>query len=63
MSPEVAFFFYLGAVVCLALGAIGESWRYGARTRKGLAPLISLVPLGIALAIIPTLWNVGQSAF
>ena len=62
MSPEVAFF-YLAAVVCLVLGALGESWRYGARTRKGLAPLINLVPPGIALAIAPTLWDMSQAAF
>jgi hypothetical protein len=63
MDPEVAFFFYLAAVVCLVVAAAGESWRLGARTRRGQAPLLLLMPLGIALAIVPTLWTVGQTAF
>ena len=63
MEPEISFFFYLGAVVCFVLAAIGESWRYGARTRRGLQPVLTLVPLGPALAAIPTLWNTGELAF
>jgi hypothetical protein len=63
MEPEVAFFFYVAAVVCLVLAASGATWRYGARTRKGLEPVLTLMPLGIALAIFPTLWDVGAAAF
>lgn len=63
MEPEVAFFFYLAAVVCLVVAAVGESWRYGARTRRGQQPLLTLLPLGVALAIVPTLWTMGEAAF
>jgi hypothetical protein len=63
VDPEVAFFFYLGAVVCFVLAAIGENWRYGARTRRGLKPTLTLLPLGLALAVMPTLWAVGAEAF
>jgi hypothetical protein len=63
MDPEVSFFFYLGAVICFVIAAIGETWRYGARTRKGLKPTLTLMPLGLALALIPTLWTVGETAF
>jgi hypothetical protein len=63
MDPEVAFFFYLGAVVCFVLAAVGETWRYGARTRRGLKPTLTLLPLGLALAVMPTLWTVGAEAF
>jgi hypothetical protein len=63
MDPEVAFFFYLGAVVCFVLAAVGETWRYGARTRRGLKPTLTLLPLGLALAVVPTLWAVGAEAF
>lgn len=63
MEPEVSFFFYLGALICLVLAAIGENWRYGARTRRGLTPTLTLLPLGLALALVPTLWNTGELAF
>ena len=45
MDPEIAFFFYLGAVVCFVLSAIGEGWKYGSRTRRGLTPALTLLPL------------------
>ena len=63
MEPEVSFFFYLGALICFVLAAIGENWRYGARTRRGLKPTLTLLPLGLALAVVPTLWNTGELAF
>ena len=63
MDPEVSFFLYLGALVCFVLAALGETWRFGARTRRGLAPTLTLLPLGFALAVIPTLWNTGELAF
>ena len=63
MDPEIAFFFYLGAVVCFVLSAIGEGWKYGARTRRGLKPSLTLLPLGLALFAFPTMWNVGVEAF
>lgn len=63
MDPEVSFFFYLGAVICFALAALGEGWRYGGRTRRGLAPALALLPLGLALALFPTMWDTGVAAF
>ena len=63
MDPEVSFFFYLGAVICFVIAAIGENWRYGSRTRRGLKPTLTLLPLGLALAVVPTLWTVGAEAF
>jgi len=63
VEPEVSFFFYLGALLCFALAAIGDNWRYGSRTRRGLTPTLTLLPLGLALAIVPTLWNTGELAF
>jgi hypothetical protein len=63
MDPEVAFFFYLGAVICFVLAAVGDAWRFGARTRRGLAPTLALLPLGLALWAFPLLWNTGEAAF
>lgn len=63
MDPEVSFFFYLGAVICFVLAALGEGWRYGRRTRAGLKPLIALLPLGLALALVPIMWDTGVAAF
>ena len=63
MDPEIAFFFYLAAVVCFVVAALGEGWRYGARTRRGLKPSLTLLPLGLALFAFPTMWNVGVEAF
>jgi hypothetical protein len=63
MDPEISFFFYLGAVVCFVLAAAGEGWRYGARTRQGLKPSLALLPLGLALAFVPIMWDTGVAAF
>jgi hypothetical protein len=63
VDVEVRFFFYLGAVICLVLAALGEGWRYGGRGRRGLAPRLVLVPLGLALWLFPTLWDTGVAAF
>ena len=63
MDPEVAFFFYLGAVVSFVVAAAGEGWRYGRLGRRGMAPRVVLVPLGLALWLFPLLWDTGQAAF
>lgn len=63
MDPEISFFFYLGAVICFALAAMGEGWRHGARTRAGLKPSLTLLPLGLALAFFPVMWDTGVAAF
>ena len=58
MDSKVAFWFYLAAVICFALAAIGQ----GVGTR-GVASRLSLVPLGLALFAFPTMWTVGAQAF
>ena len=63
MDPKVAFWFYLAAVICFLLAAAGTSWRYGKLGRRGIAPQLSLVPLGLALFAFPTMWTVGTQAF
>ncbi len=63
MDPEVSFFFYLAAVICFALAAMGEGWRYGNRTRAGMKPSLTLLPLGLALAFFPVMWDTGVAAF
>jgi hypothetical protein len=63
VDEEVRFFFYLAAVICFVIAAAGESWRFGSRGRRGLAPQLVLVPLGLALWLFPTMWNTGQAAF
>lgn len=63
MDPEIAFFFYLAAIACFVLAAAGEGWRFGARTRAGLKPSLTLLPLGLALAFFPTMWNAGVAAW
>ncbi|HET7489402.1 MAG TPA: hypothetical protein VFJ85_15855 [Acidimicrobiales bacterium] len=63
MDPKVAFWLYLGAVLCFALAAVGNTWRYGRLGRVGAPAQIALIPLGLALFAIPTLWTVGTQAF
>ena len=63
MDAEVKFFFYLAAVICFAIAAAGEAWRFGGRGRRGLPPRLSLVPFGLALAFFPTMWDAGVAAF
>jgi len=63
MDPKISFFFYLAAVVSFALAAAGPAWKHGLRTRRGGAPTLVLVPLGLALAVFPTLWTVATVAW
>lgn len=63
MSPKTAFFFYLAALLCFLVAAAGEGWRYGRLGRRGMAPRVVLVPLGLALWLFPTLWNAFKAAF
>ncbi|MEO7836788.1 MAG: hypothetical protein ABIS21_04000 [Acidimicrobiales bacterium] len=63
MEPKIQFFFYLGAVICFALSAAGEAWKFGARSRRGMAPALALLPLGLALFAFPTMWTLGTDAF
>lgn len=63
LDKKVEFFFYLAATLCFVLAAAGESWRYGRLGRRGLAPRVVLIPLGLALWLFPLLWNTGKIAF
>lgn len=63
MDPKVSFFFYMAATMCFVLASAGEAWRYGRRTRQGMKPLLTLLPLGLALAIFPTLWTTATVAW
>ncbi len=63
MDPKVSFFFYLAAIICFLVAAAGPSWRHGRRTRSGGTPILVLVPLGLALAVFPTMWTVGTLAW
>lgn len=63
MDPEISFFFYLGAIICFVIAAIGDAWTYGGRTRRGGKPALALIPLGLALAFFPTMWDAGVAAW
>jgi len=56
MDPRITFFFYLAAVVCFALAAVGRQVGGGGRS-------IGLVPVGLALWLFPLLWDTGTTAF
>ncbi|MGH9155547.1 MAG: hypothetical protein ACRD1K_06885 [Acidimicrobiales bacterium] len=53
MSAEVRFLFLLGAIICWGLAAFA--------TR--VSPRVGLVPLGLALAFFPSLWEAGTTIF
>ncbi len=63
MDVDIKFWFYLASVICLVIAAAGEGWRFGARTRRGDAPVLALLPLGVALFVFPTMWDAGVAAF
>lgn len=63
MDPKVAFWFYLAAVICFVLAAAGDAWRFGSLGRRGVAPRLALVPLGLALLAFPLMWNQAVLAF
>lgn len=57
MDPKITFFCYLAAVACFALAALG-----GAR-KGGAAQPAALVPMGLLLWLLPTMWDAGGRAF
>jgi len=63
MSAEVSFFFYLAAIICFVVAALGADWRFGRLGRQGIAPRLVLVPLGLALYVVPIMWTTGKVAF
>jgi hypothetical protein len=44
-------------VVCFVVAAAGEGWKFGRLGRRGLAPRVVLVPLGLALFVIPFMYS------
>lgn len=54
MDPAVEFLVYLGAAGCFLLAALGGA-------RKG-ADATVLVPVGLLLWLLPTLWEAGERA-
>jgi len=63
VSAEVSFFFYLAAIICFVVAALGADWRFGRLGRQGIAPRLVLVPLGLALYVVPIMWTTGKVAF
>lgn len=62
MSDKTDFFFYLAAVICFLIAAAGTEWRFGRLGRRGVTPRLVLVPLGLALFVIPTMMNAWDAA-
>lgn len=54
MDAAVEFLFYLAAAGCFLLAALGGA-------RKGANPA-ALVPAGLLLWLVPTLWQAGERA-
>ncbi len=63
MDEKAKFFFYLASVICFVIAAAGSDWRFGRLGRRGLAPRLVLVPLGLALFVFPFMWDAGELAF
>lgn len=63
MDPKVSFFFYFAALICFLIAAAGPTWKHGLRTRRGGTPTLVLLPLGLALAVFPTMWTVATVAW
>ena len=63
IGPKGVFFFYLAAVICFVLAAIGEPRVMGRLGRPGIGAGIGFVPLGLALFLFPQMWNLGHAAF
>ncbi len=56
MDPTLEFLCYLAAAACFLLAALGG-------TRRGPASPVSLLPAGLLLWLLPTLWSAGERAF
>ncbi len=61
MDHRLRFFFYLAALICFLLAAVGTD--LGRVGRPGMASRMSLLPLGLALFVFPTLWDTAEAAF
>ncbi|HWH35792.1 MAG TPA: hypothetical protein VNT56_10805 [Acidimicrobiales bacterium] len=58
MDPKLSFLFYLAAFICFVLAALAPGALAGRAGRS-----VSLLPLGLALWLFPTLWTTGTGAF
>lgn len=63
MSDKTRFFFWLASVISFVIAAAGADWRFGRLGRRGLAPRLVLVPLGLALFVFPFMWDAGVAGF
>lgn len=63
LSPETSFFIYLASIICFVIAAMGADWRFGRLGRRGVAPRIVLVPVGLALFVFPFMWNAAKAAW
>jgi len=57
MDPTIRFFCLLAGAACFALAALG-----GTRRGAGGQPAV-LLPLGLLLWMLPTVWDAGNAAF
>ncbi len=55
MDPTIEFICYLAAATCFLLAALGG-------TKRGPAIPVGLVPAGLLLWLLPTLWASGERA-
>ena len=57
MDDKIRFFFFLAAGICFLVAALGG-------TRKGSAgqPAV-LLPVGLLLWLVPTIWDTWENAF
>lgn len=63
MDPRLTFIFYLAAVVCFGVAALAPAASGPGRPGRGVGGRVSLVPLGLALWLFPTMWETGTGAF
>ncbi len=63
MDVKVKFFFWLASVICFGIAAVGSGWRFGRLGRRGMAPQLTLEPLGLLLFVFPFMWDAGVQAF
>ena len=57
MDARIRFFCYLAAAACFLVAALGGTKR-GAAAQPAV-----LIPLGLLLFILPTMWDAGGQAF
>jgi len=62
LSAKTTFIFYLAAVICFVLAALGEG-SFGRIARRSVPSRLVLLPLGLALWLFPLMWNTGDAAF